>query len=62
MGIHPETAISDFWNTDPDKGPLHDRLRASILLEPRQLPGALTGVTLEADISIGSIAKDHEQP
>ena len=33
MGLHPESAISDFWNTDPDKGPLHDRLRESISLK-----------------------------
>ena len=23
MGLHPEPAIEDYWNTDPTKGPLH---------------------------------------
>ena len=33
MGLHPETARKDFWNTDPDKGPLHDRVRQAISLK-----------------------------
>ena len=32
MGIHPESAIKDFWNTNPDKGPLHQRVREHISL------------------------------
>ena len=33
MGLHPETTRADFWNTDPDKGPIHDRVRQAIALK-----------------------------
>ena len=26
MGVHPETEIEAFWNTDPEKGPIHHAL------------------------------------
>ena len=32
MGLHPESAITDFWNTNPDKGPIHQRVREHISL------------------------------
>ena len=33
MGVHAETAIEDFWNTDPQKGPIHELLREAIPLK-----------------------------
>ena len=43
--------VSDVWRLCCGAG----------MLEPRQLPGALTGSELNTDASIRSIAKDHEQ-
>ncbi len=33
MGLHPEAAVADFWNTNPDKGPIHQRVREHIALK-----------------------------
>ena len=26
MGLHIESSISEFWNTDPLKGPIHEQV------------------------------------
>ena len=33
MGLHHKTAIEDFWNTNPKKGPIHDQVREHIALK-----------------------------
>ena len=33
MGLYPETTVKDFWNTDIDKGPVHERIRQAISLK-----------------------------
>lgn len=33
MGLHRETAIEDFWNTNPKNGPIHDEVRKHIGLK-----------------------------
>ena len=33
MGLHPETARKDYWNTNIDKGPIHERVRQAIGLK-----------------------------
>ena len=30
MGVHPETAIEDFWNTNPELGPIHEAVTKHI--------------------------------
>ena len=32
-GIHPETAMEDYWNTDPLRGPLHELVTRHIGLQ-----------------------------
>ena len=39
MGIHPETEIEAFWNTDPEKGPIHHALTQHIGLKRWQQIG-----------------------
>lgn len=33
MGVHKESAIPDYWNSDPDSGPIHTRLKDAIGLK-----------------------------
>ena len=33
MGVHKETAVEDFWNTNRKKGAIHDEVRAFIILK-----------------------------
>ena len=33
MGLHPESSIPEFWNTDPLKGPIHEQILKHISLK-----------------------------
>ena len=32
MGVFPSSEVKEFWNTNPTKGPIHERLREAISL------------------------------